>query len=241
MARLPRFFLPDHPQHVIQRGTNRADIFVTDSDRAFFLHKLSAAAIRYGCSIHAYVLMTNHVHLLVTPAAEDSLPSMMQSVGRSYVGYFNSRYERIGTLWQGRYKAMLIDTDAYFFACMRYVELNPVRAGLVRDPSGFRWSSYRCNALGAHDDLVTAHPVVLALGASLANRCASYRRLFDEPLPEKTIDEIRNATNGCWALGDDAFRDGIQKRIGARPVAPRASGGDRKSTRPDQRCLTPLK
>ena len=138
MARLPRFVLPGHPQHVIQRGNNRQIIFCAESDYQFYLEKLLDAANEHACDIHAYVLMTNHVHLLVTPHEENSISKMMQSLGRYYVQYFNYMYKRTGTLWEGRYKASLIDSDRYLFSCMRYIELNPVRAkGMVEHPSEY--------------------------------------------------------------------------------------------------------
>jgi REP element-mobilizing transposase RayT len=151
MARLPRFFVPDTPQHVIQRGNDRQPIFRTTADLAFFKDCLAFAARRHGVSIHAYVLMTNHVHLLATPEVATSLPRAMQSLGRVYVQYFNSMQGRSGTLWEGRYKAAIVDSDRYLLACMRYIELNPVRAGLVEHPERYPWSSHRANAFGVSD------------------------------------------------------------------------------------------
>ena len=131
MPRLPRYVLPGHPQHVIQRGNNHCPIFIADEDYRLFRHYLQEASRRHGFQIHAYVLMTNHIHLLATPEKEDSIARSMQSVGRRYVQYFNATYRRTGTLWEGRYKATLIDTDNYFFTCSCYIELNPVRANMV--------------------------------------------------------------------------------------------------------------
>ena len=136
MARLPRFILPGQPQHIIQRGNNRQDIFCSEDDYLYYLEKLIEAASKHQCDIHAYVLMTNHVHLLVTPHTEEGIGKMMQVLGRYYVQYFNHRYKRTGTLWEGRYKATLIDTEQYLLTCMRYIELNPVRAKeMVNHPS----------------------------------------------------------------------------------------------------------
>ena len=148
MARHPRFILPGQPQHVIQRGNNRQPIFVTTRDYEFYLEKLMDAANEHECEIHAYVLMTNHVHLLVSPARIESLGKMMQMLGRYYVQYFNYTHQRTGTLWEGRYKSSLISSEQYLFRCMRYIELNPLRAGMVTEPSDYHWSSYRHNALG---------------------------------------------------------------------------------------------
>jgi putative transposase len=229
MARLCRFYLPDYPQHVIVRGNNRVDIFRDDGDRLFYLRQLCVAARRHGCAIHAYVLMSNHVHLLLSPASATSIAGTVQSVGRSYVQVFNRRYERTGTLWDGRYRATLIDSDAYLFACMHYIELNPVRAGIVSEPARFRWSSYRRNAMGIADDLVTAHPLWLDLARDDRDRYNAYRQLFERPLSPRTIEEIRDATNKRWVLGDDAFRSTIQDRLGGRRAGPLPRGGDRKS------------
>ena len=211
MPRLGRYFVPDQPQHVIQRGNDRQAVFFSDEDREAYLEWLLAAARKHGCLIHAYVLMTNHVHLLVTPARADSLPRMMQSLGRRYVRYLNDAHERTGTLWEGRYRAAPIDSEAYLMACSRYIELNPVRARMARHPRDHRWSSYRANALGAPDALVTPHSLYLSLGRSAAERQASYRELFREKLAEGFIEDLRAATNGGWALGSDAFKRRIAK------------------------------
>lgn len=148
MARLPRYFLPGQPQHVIQRGNNRNIIFAGENDYRFYLECLADASGKHSCDIHAYVLMTNHVHLLLTPHHKDSIAKTLQSVGRRYVQYFNHVYQRTGTLWEGRYKATLIDSEAYLLTCYRYIELNPVRAGLVSHPREYPWSSYRLHGEG---------------------------------------------------------------------------------------------
>jgi putative transposase len=170
MARLPRYAVPGQPQHVIQRGNNRAVLFATAPDYQFFRDCLKTACEHHGCQIHAYVFMTNHVHLLMTPQTEDGIGKVMQSVGRRYVQYFNFTYGRTGTLWEGRYKATLIDTERYLLTCYRYIELNPVRAGLVAGPGEYPWSSYGANALGRYDPLVTLHGQYLGLGTDPATR-----------------------------------------------------------------------
>ena len=170
MARLGRYFLPDQPLPVIQRGNNRAPIFFGDDDYERYRTWLGEAAAAYGCAIHAYVLMTNHVHLLVTPREDESLPRTMQSLGRRYVRHVNTRYRRSGTLWEGRYRAAPIDSEAYFLACCRYIELKPVRAGMVGHARDYPWSSWRAQALGAGDPLVTPHALYRALGRSAAER-----------------------------------------------------------------------
>ena len=170
MARLGRYFLPDLPLHVIQRGNDRKVVFFASDDYALYRDWLLAAASQYGCAIHAYMLMTNHVHLLVTPADADSLPRTMQSLGRRYVRYVNAARRRTGTMWEGRYRAAPIDSDAYFLPCCRYIELNPVRARMAAHPRDYPWSSYRAHADGAKDPLASEHPLYHALGRSAADR-----------------------------------------------------------------------
>lgn len=228
MARQPRFVIPGQPQHVIQRGNNRPEIFCAEQDYQFYLEKLAAAAKKFQCDIHAYVLMTNHVHLLVTPHLENGIGKMMQMFGRYYVQYFNYSYQRTGILWEGRYRATVIDSEQYLLACMRYIELNPVRAGMVSHPSEYPWSSYRCNAVGEEDSLVCPHREFRKLGQTGEERQSAYRQLFRSRIPDITLDEIRTATNKAWVLGGGRFQERIQKQLNRR-VAPVARGGDRKS------------
>jgi len=228
MARLPRFVVPGQPQHVIVRGNNRSEIFCTDEDYRFYLEKLELACKQHGCEVHAYVLMANHVHLLMTPLAEQSLSKTLQMLGRYYVQHFNYRYQRTGTLWEGRYKATLIDSEAYLLTCMRYIELNPVRAAMVSQPSEYPWSSYHCNALGKADALVTPSLEYTQLGSDEMERQANYGQLFDQHLADTDVNEIREATNKAWVLGRDRFKQQIQQLL-ARRVDPAPRGGDRKS------------
>jgi len=233
MARSARYFLPDQPLHVIQRGNNRGAIFFAPGDYAHYRGWLAEAAAEYGCAIHAYVLMTNHVHLLVTPARTESLPRTMQSLGRRYVRYANDAYRRTGTLWEGRYRAAPIDSEAYFLACCRYIELNPVRAGMVTAPGDYAWSSWRAHAEGASDQLLTGHELYRALGATPAERQAAYRALFDTALDPEFVDGVRAATNGGWALGSERFQRQIAEAL-ARRVTP-APVGRPPALRPDKR------
>ena len=228
MARLPRFVLPGQPQHVIQRGNNRDIIFITDEDYDFYLETLGEACKRHQCDLHTYVLMTNHVHLLLTPHTEDGIGKVMQSLGRTYVQYFNDSYQRTGTLWEGRYKATLLDSEAYLLTCYRYIEMNPVRAGMVEHPSEYPWSSYRYNALGEEDKLLTAHALYRRLGRNEDERHKAYRQLFRHRLAEKTLEEIRKATNKAWVLGNDHFQQRVEK-LTERQTSPKSRGGDRKS------------
>lgn len=228
MARMPRFLLPGQPQHVIQRGNNRVEIFCAEEDYRFYLEKLRKAADAHRCTIHAYVLMTNHVHLLMTPEDAHGIGKVMKALGRYYVQYFNYTYQRTGTLWEGRYRATLIDTEAYLLTCMRYIELNPVRAGMVSHPSEYPWSSYRHTAMGLSDALVTPHALYRSLGRDDGERQSAYRQLFKTRVADKTLAEIREATNKAWVLGNDRFKDSIESQL-ARRVSPRSRGGDRKS------------
>ena len=209
LPRLPRYVAPGYPQHVIQRGNNRSVLFIDDADYRFYYDCLHAACERHGCRVHAYVFMTNHVHLLMTPSADGAIGKVMQSVGRRYVQRFNTTYQRSGTLWEGRYKATLVDTDAYLLACYRYIELNPVRAGLVRRAGDYRWSSHRANAFGEADPLVTSHERYAALAADAVACQSAYRDLFDVELAESTLAEIRDGTQRGWALGSKRFREEI--------------------------------
>jgi putative transposase len=229
MARLPRYFVPGVPLHLIQRGNNRQVIFADDEDFAFFRDCLLDASRREGLAIHAYVFMTNHVHLLATPANETSAGRTLQSVGRRFVQYFNHRYGRTGTLWDGRYKSTVIDAESYMLTCSRYIELNPVCAGMVAHPRDYRWSSYRAHSEGEDDDLVSDHPLYLGLGSDAEARRAAYRQLFQTALGETQISEIRDATNKGWALGNDRFREQIEA-LSSRRASPRKPGRPPRET-----------
>ena len=238
MARLPRFFILGQPHHVIQRGNNRTPIFASEGDCAFFLVCLGEAATVHAVFIHAYVLMTNHVHLLATPTTPQGLPKMMQSVGRRYVQRFNLARKRTGTLWEGRYRGTLVDSERYFLTCMRYIELNPVRAGMVTRPGDYRWSSYRANALGISDALVIPHLIYRELGDSKEARESAYRQLIRQPLLTGDVEAIRQSTNRAWALGSDQFRARIEAASGRRAAPllhrrPRPVGSDSTTPRTD--------
>ena len=228
MTRLRQFDLPDVPHHVIQRGTDRCRIFRDDRDYRFFLNCLWDASERYHCDVHAYVLMTNHVHFLMTAHAERGLSKLMQSVGSRYVPYFNARHDRTGTLWQGRPRFTPVETDEYFLVCSRYIELNPVRAGMTSNPGDYPWSSYQHHALGLTDPLIRDHEIVKSLGRTLTERCAAYLALFDGTVDEAVLPAIRGATNHGWALGNKLFRDRIQA-LSQRRAAPLPRGGSRRA------------
>jgi len=216
VARLGRYFLPDQPLHVIQRGNNRQPIFFCQDDFRRLHAWLAEAATAHDCAVHAYVLMTNHLHLLVTPGSQQSLPRTMQALRRRYVRYVNTAKGRTGTLWEGRYRAAPIDSETYFLACSRYIELNPVRAGIVVHPHDYGWSSYRAHALGAADALVRDHSIYRRLGRSPAECRGAYRALFGPPLDPAFLDQLRAATNGGWALGDQRFKRHLAAAVGRR-------------------------
>lgn len=215
------------PQHVIQRGNNRAACFFADADYRIYLDCLMEGATRYGCDIHAYVLMANHVHLLVTPETDASLAHMMRHLGSCYVQHVNHRHQRSGTLWEGRYKSSLIDSEGYLLTCYRYIELNPVRAGTVEEASDYRWSSYGTHALGHANELIRDHPCYLELGITDQDRQAAYLTLFRQQVDDTTLAAIRDAANRGTALGSEHFKDEIEAAL-ARSVRPGTPGRPRK-------------
>lgn len=216
MPRLPRDFVPGYSLYVIQRGHNRQDVFLDGADGQLYLKWLAEAADTHGLAIYAYVLMTNHLHLLVTPEKDTSLPLTMKATNQKYTPHINRRTGRTGTLWEGRYRSTVVESERYFMAVSRYIELNPVRAGLASDPASYRWSSFRHNALGRTDSLITPHELYMALGPSPAARQAAYLALFDGALDPVTLAAIRQSTHKGWALGDDAFAEDIAKQTGRR-------------------------
>lgn len=205
MARKPCINLPGMPYHVIQRGNNRQVCFFAEEDYRFYLECLKEALDKYHCDCHAYVLMINHVHLLLTPETSEGISRVMQSVGRRYVQYINYTYRRTGTLWEGRFKSSLVDADNYLLTCQRYIELNPVRADMVNSPDEYKWSSYRYNAFGKEDALLTEHVNYLLLGKTDVERHKQYRELFRYQLDNKTLHEIRETLNTSTVLGNDYF------------------------------------
>ena len=216
MARLPRICLPGVPQHIIQRGNNRQACFASEDDFSAYASWLAEYSRKYRVKVHAWVFMTNHVHLLVTPTTPNGVSSMMQMIGRHYVRYFNYTYRRSGTLWEGRFKSCIVDAENYLLVCQRYIELNPVRAGMVESPSDYFWSSYRANGLGKAVSFWDPHPVYLGLSRSKDERLAAYRSLFSAHVDVSEISMIREATNKGLAIGDDRFKCEIEKLSGRR-------------------------
>jgi putative transposase len=228
MARLPRLVVPGQPHHLIQRGNDRQLIFREDKDFEVFLDWLRQAAKQFKVALHAYVLMPNHLHLLATPTDETGLGRMMQWVGRYYVPYFNQKYGRVGTLWQGRYKTTVIDSEHYFLTCSRYIELNPVRAGMLNDPGAYRWSSC-AHHLGARPDpLITDHALYWALANTPFAREAAYRDLLLQALTEAEITALRESGLRGGALGSDQFKARLERQT-ERRVRPGKKGRPRKS------------
>ena len=216
MPRRARLRIAGAPLHIIQRGNNRSACFFADHDYGCYLHHLEELAARYTCSIHAYVMMTNHVHLLLTPGRPDGASLLMKHLGQRYVQYVNRVYDRSGTLWEGRFRSSIVQVETYLLRCQRYIELNPVRASIVDAPGAYPWSSFGANALGHRGHLITPHPIFLALGPDEVNRRAAYLELFrGEPEPME-LEEIRTSANAGYALGNERFRKEMAVALGRR-------------------------
>jgi putative transposase len=228
MARLPRLNLVDTPQHVIQRGNNRSACFFSTTDYQLYLDKLLQYSIQFNVAVHAYVLMTNHVHLLLTPATKEGVSKLMQSLGRYYVQYINRTYRRTGTLWEGRYKSTLVDSSYYFLTVSRYIEMNPVRANMVIQPNEYPWSSFHANALGKGSSLISSHECYRQLGKNACQQRQAYLALFEQPITAEVAKTIRHSTNKGWVLGSDRFQSEVQTML-SRKVTPAQRGGDRRS------------
>jgi putative transposase len=218
MARRPRMAVPAYPHHLIQRGNNRQAIFFTEDDYRSYVAALQQAKGTCQCRLYAYVLMTNHVHLLVEPTQAGDLGRFMQSVGRRYVRYINDTYQRSGTLWEGRYKSAVISRDAYLMMCSRYIELNPVRSGMVQHPGEYRWSSYRGRAFGIPDALLDEDPWYTGLGTHAQARQQAYQAWVDSPMQSDEWEHIRQATQQGRVIGTEKFQREIEGMLGRRLV-----------------------
>lgn len=223
MARQPRLTVPGYPHHVIQRGNNRQLIFADDADRQRLLGLLAEHAQRAQVAVHAYVLMDNHVHLLLTPETTEGIPQLMQAVGRSYVRSFNNRHGRSGTLWEGRYRCSLIETERYLLACMAYIDLNPVRAGMVSAPDAFAWSSHRHYIGQQVDKLVSPHALFWSLGNTPFAREAAYRELVMAGIASAHQESLTRSVLTGWALGSPAFVRAMEQNT-QRRLAPGKAG-----------------
>lgn len=228
MARRKRIDVAGVPQHVIQRGVNRSVCFCDEFDHSCYLETLQQVSQEHSCAIHAYVLMTNHVHLLMTGKVLGSVSSTMQCLGRRYVRRFNDRHDRTGTLWEGRFRSCLVDTERYLLACYRYIEMNPLRARMVDDPLDYRWSSARANAGGDHDPLIDPHAVYLGLAADAGARKVIYRELLDHAIDEDELTTIRAYVRRGGAMGSKQFQEQIEALTG-RTARPRPRGRPKKS------------
>ena len=214
MPRLPRIRIPGMTFHVVHRGNDRSRTFFVDDDYRAYLHLLCLNSQRYRTSVHAYVLMTNHVHMLLTSSLPNGISLTMQHVSAGYARRINDRYRRTGSLWEGRFKSSPIDSEFYCLACYRYIELNPVRAGMVQSPGDYRWSSYHEN-VGKHAlSIVSPHPCYQTLGGTPAVRHERYRGIVHEHLPDQTIAAIRHGASKGLPVGGDAFRTRIETEIG---------------------------
>lgn len=229
MPRRSRIIVPDIPLHIIQRGNNRQPCFFADEDYLFYLERLGEYTKSEGCLLHSFVLMTNHVHILLTPSGLESASMLMKRLGQHYVQYVNRTYKRSGTLWEGRFRSCIVQQQEYLIACQKYIEMNPVRAGMVKHPGEYRWSSYLVNAEDEISDLITPHPLYQNFGQTNAERQCAYRQLFRHELATAEIDTIRKATNGNFALGDNQFQTEISKILGRR-VTPGKAGRPKKKT-----------
>jgi putative transposase len=223
MARLPRLTLTGYPHHVILRGNNRQEIFMSVADREFMCLVLVEEAKQHGVEVHAYVLMSNHIHLLLTPQRDQAVPRMMQALGRRYVRHFNLLHGRTGTLWEGRYRSSLIQTERHLLACMVYMDLNPVRAGLVADPAEHPWSSHGHYTGARVDKALTPHALYWQLGNTPFDREAAYTDLVRAGLSANQVGALTQATLSGWALGDEGFKRGLQSQT-ERRVSPALPG-----------------
>ena len=213
MARKPRFYIPGVPAHVMQRGHNRDPVFFEEADYLEYLKLFKKVADQCECQIHAYVLMTNHVHFLLTPARSNSISLLFQNLGREYVSYVNKTYQRSGTLWGGRHKGCILDSSSYFLRCMQYIELNPVRAGMVSDPGDYPWSSFKANALGRVSVILTPHKEYLSLSQQVEIRIARYHQLLTLQVEEGCLMDLRNSLQSGTPLGGRDFKAMVEKTL----------------------------
>jgi putative transposase len=231
MARRLRYILPDVAVHIVQRGVNRVACFRAEADYLVYLSHLRQLSAKYECAVHAYCLMTNHVHLLLTPGAADSCTRLMRDLGRHYVPYFNRRHERTGTLWEGRFHSCIAESARYVLACYRYIELNPVRAQMVEHPGDYPWSSYAVNTGARSDRFITQHPEFAALATKRDKQHAAYVALFEEKMDETLLEAIRDATNSGYPLASEEFKNRVIAPLGWKtgPGKP----GPRNNSDPD--------
>ncbi len=228
MARLPRIVIPNQPIHIMHRGNNRQDIFETEGDMVRIKEDMAHALSKSGCHLHAYVIMNNHLHLLITPMNKESLGKFMQTMANRYVRYFNATRNRTGTIWEGRFKSCLVDSENYLFSLYRYIEMNPIKANMVGNIADYPWSSYRHNALGEQDRLITEHKLYESLGENLELRTEYYQKIFNTLNTTEQEKQITVATMRGEVYGSNSFHHKISRLI-SRATKLTAHGGDRKS------------
>jgi putative transposase len=238
MPRPHRIEIPGVPLHIVQRGNNRNACFFGEIDRHFYLKCLGELARLRNCAVHAYALMTNHVHLLVTPGAPGAASALMQDLGRRYVRVVNEAHSRTGTLWEGRFKSNLVDSERYLMICHRYIELNPVRAGIVVDLADYPWSSHHHYSRGKPSPLISEHEAYLRLGTDANSRQQAFRALFEQALGEAELKKLRTAVNKGWALGSEQFVDRMEA-IAGDGVRPARRGRPRNKKEVDGTELPP--
>jgi len=227
MARLPRIVIPNQPLHIMHRGNNHQDIFKSDDDMFRIKDDIKESLLKTQCKLHSYVIVTNHLHLLLTPSDKEQLAIFMQSMANRYVRYFNAKYKRTGTIWEGRYKSCIVDSENYLFTLHKYIEMNPIKADMVGNIEDYKWSSYPHNALGIKDGLITEHLLYKRLGKESSLRCKNYKSFFSETGSEHDKD-ITEATMRGIVYGKEKFHKKIARLI-SRPTRLMAHGGDRKS------------
>ncbi len=228
MARLSRIVLPNQPLHIMHRGNNRQDIFESEEDMTRIIEDIAHSLSKSDCYLHAYVIMRNHLHLLITPKDKAQLSKFMQSMANRYVRYFNATRKRTGTLWEGRFKSSLVDSDHYLFALYKYIEMNPIKANMVTHIADYPWSSYQHNALGQTDKLITEHKQYQALAKTPTLRAERYQKLFEQPNTNEQEKQISQATLRGEVYGSNAFHDKVGQLI-SRTTKLARHGGDRKS------------
>ncbi|WP_113906538.1 REP-associated tyrosine transposase [Aliidiomarina celeris] len=214
MARRKRVDIPGFPYHIVQRGNNKQNCFADSEDFSFYAHLMKIYKEKFNVDIHAWVFMTNHVHMLVTPHEKQAVSKMMQSIGRRYVQRFNKKRKRTGTLWEGRFHSSIVDSDEYLLTVYRYIELNPVRAGMVNTPNEHHWSSFATNGYGRRSNLITPHELYLGLGESEEERLKVYRSLFMHDVKGEVLQQIRTALQANIAFGGEKFKKTIELATG---------------------------
>ncbi|MBU0503557.1 MAG: transposase, partial [Candidatus Omnitrophica bacterium] len=223
MARRPRLFVSDVPYHVVQRGNNKIPIFLADQDYRIFLDTLQEAKTKHPCFIYSYCLMPNHFHLLIEPKEDNNVSLLIKLLGAKYVRYINKNYERSGTLWEGRFKCSLIDKELYFLTCLRYIEMNPVRAGIVNSPELYRWSSYRVRAVGERSFIVDMDHWYDNLGSNAEERQNKYRQFFQNSISDSALQLLREMTNKNGIVGSVNFKTRVEQFV-HREIVIRSAG-----------------